>query len=584
VVRRLLVIIVALAMPARAFADDHPYIAAGADWEYATIAAPHPAEEMGARTMIVLDAVRAQREHPITDAPHEEIDALSGAAPALGPAPHWLSAAPAPFGLAGDHPHAVTKLRLGAHVARLGALLVRRTFHVGDELSRVQVLMLRARYRDGLIVRVNDVEVARRNLRDAATTIDPAVRTHGPEWETIYIPVTSGLLKDGDNVLTLEVHPGPQRLAPWIDAELSGAEAARIVRGPLVQRVEGATATIVVETDLPTRADVLFGEAAAAYDRRATDDVESTRHVITLSGLYADREIHYQIVTSGGTRTDDAAFHTAPGDDEPVRFVVYGDVRSGHAVHGKLLARITEEAPDFIVSTGDMVLRGSDEADWQKFFTIAGPTLARIPMYPVIGNHDRVTGDRRRFDDIFDLPPAPDGRPDGAAWYSFDVAGVHFAMIDSNRFDDARQLAWLDADLTAARAHGARAIFAAMHHGPWSLGPHGGDERCAKLYAPILEKHGVAVVFSGHDHLYQRGQVGNLAYVVSGGGGAGLYAPRCGVEGRPRCTADGTKKIASEHHYVALEVFRDYVRMCPKRADGTAIEACVDVSLPEGSN
>ena len=45
----------------------------------------------------------------------------------------------------------------------------------------------------------------------------------------------------------------------------------------------------------------------------------------------------------------------------------------------------------------------------------------------------------------------------------------------------------------------------------------------------------VSFVFSGHDHLYQRGEVDGLKYVVSGGGGAPLYSVRCGAKGKPRC-------------------------------------------------
>jgi 3',5'-cyclic AMP phosphodiesterase CpdA len=153
-------------------------------------------------------------------------------------------------------------------------------------------------------------------------------------------------------------------------------------------------------------------------------------------------------------------------------------------------------------------------------------------------------------------------------------------MLDSNRYDDARQLAWLDADLAAARRAGTRAIFAVTHHGPWARGPHGGDETAARDYAPILEKHEVAMIFSGHDHIYQRGQVGKLRYMVSGGGGAALYQARCGIKGKKKCAVDdGMKKFSSEHHYIAVEVYRDYATLCPRRPDRTAIDDFITIRL-----
>ena len=50
-------------------------------------------------------------------------------------------------------------------------------------------------------------------------------------------------------------------------------------------------------------------------------------------------------------------------------------------------------------------------------------------------------------------------------------------------------------------------------------------------YAPLLAAGHVDVLFCGHDHIYERGvgstPTGKLTYVVTGGGGAPLYNPRC---------------------------------------------------------
>ena len=87
-------------------------------------------------------------------------------------------------------------------------------------------------------------------------------------------------------------------------------------------------------------------------------------------------------------------------------------------------------------------------------------------------------------------------------------------------------------------------------------------------------RHGVDVVFSGHDHIYQRGEHGGLRYIVSGGGGASLYAVRCGVPGKPTCAEDGMQKVAKEHHYVVVSVEADVLVVCARRADGSLLEAC----------
>jgi len=151
-------------------------------------------------------------------------------------------------------------------------------------------------------------------------------------------------------------------------------------------------------------------------------------------------------------------------------------------------------------------------------------------------------------------------------------------MLDSNAYHKPAQLRWLDRDLADARRRGVRAIFAAVHDGPYSRGSHRGNRFAAKRYAPVMARHGVSMVFSGHDHLYQRGKVNGLRYMVSGGGGAPLYKVSCGVPGRRPCrTDDGMITVESVHHYAIITVYQRSMQVCAKRADGSTIEC---VKLP----
>src|SRR5690606_3948412 len=127
---------------------------------------------------------------------------------------------------------------------------------------------------------------------------------------------------------------------------------------------------------------------------------------------------------------------------------------------------------------------------------------------------------------------------------------------------------------------GARAIFATAHDGPYSRGPHGGNAHAAEHYVPVLARYGVSLLFTGHDHLYQRGAMNGLPYMVSGGGGAPLYRIRCGVPGKRRCaTRDGMAHVASEYHYIAVTVYPGHVEACPRRPDNTPLEPCISYPL-----
>jgi 3',5'-cyclic AMP phosphodiesterase CpdA len=154
-------------------------------------------------------------------------------------------------------------------------------------------------------------------------------------------------------------------------------------------------------------------------------------------------------------------------------------------------------------------------------------------------------------------------------------------MLDSNAYSDSAQRAWLEADLAAARKRGARAIFAVTHDGPYSRGTHGGNKTAVRDYVPILTRHQVTLLFSGHDHIYQRGRMDELDYIVSGGGGAPLYRLTCGVAGRPACkTDDGMLHAAKEHHYVMVTVYPTHVETCARFLDRTPLEPCVTYKLP----
>jgi hypothetical protein len=537
------------------------YVAPGSSWDEEVVSATRPTRLVGGGALAQLARARGE----------------TGAAATVPVADTSITVAraqAAPFGRATDKPVPATTIEPSASDRVVSARFTRH-FRAGREAAGVRVLELRAKYRDGLIATLNGQEIARRAIDPAADALAGARRPRGPEWESFYVEVAPGLLRDGDNLLVVEVRPYASRAAPAFDLELLGRGRARVVRGPIVQRIGDDRASILFETDVDVPAEVRWGAVASRYDHHAS--TTGRRHVVVIDGLTVDQEVHYQVATADET-TGDFSFHTAPRADEPLRFVVYGDVRSGHDTHAKILAAAEQEAPDLVITTGDMVLRGSDEADWQRYFLLCARLMARTPVYPAIGNHDLgAAGDgERRVGDLFELPPAPPGRPGAELWYAFDVANVHFVMLDSNHYDDDAQLKWLEQDLADANARGVRAIFAVAHHGPYSRGLHGGSSIAAQKYAPLLVKAGVGAFFSGHDHFYQRGEKNGLRYVVTGGGGSGLYQARCGVAGKPACkTNDGMKALFSEHHYVVVEVRRDDVRMCPRRPDGTALEKCL---------
>ncbi len=526
-------------------------VADKASWSYQVVTAPALAVQIGVTTIGGLDLAAGRT----TVVPHVLGDEAE-------PPKAWPYDVDAPVRATGTlRPAAATD-------ERIAALFATTTFELTGAHTGLRVIEIRVRYRDGCVIWLNGVEVAREAL-DGPSVRAIASRPHGPEWETFYVPAAPGLLRLGDNVLAVETHPGARRDAPSLAIDVVGRRNLGIVRGPVIGDIGASTAEIRVETD-PNLGAVLEWGIGGALDQKV-DSEPGRVHTFSLSSLPARTKVSYR-VTAGGAQTPIYALHTAPAAADVLRIGVYGDVRGGHDVHRRIVEAMLAEALDVVTVTGDMVLRGSDEADWQRFFAITRELLAQLRYLPAIGNHD--LGWNRTDPDVFSLPPGPAGRPDKAYWYSLDVAGVHLVFLDSNLYERSEQEQWLDADLAAARSNNARAIIAFTHDGPYSRGIHRGSVIARDRYVTILARHHVDLLVAGHDHLYQRGEHAGLRYLVSGGGGASLYKVSCGVRGKPACPEDGMLAVKSEHHFIVLAVTSDSLEMCPRRTDGKLLEPC----------
>ena len=113
-----------------------------------------------------------------------------------------------------------------------------------------------------------------------------------------------------------------------------------------------------------------------------------------------------------------------------------------------------------------------------------------------------------------DYPPLNMG---GRRYYTFARRNVRFFVLDTNALDPP-QLRWLETELKAAREAWKISYF---HHPLYSsAGRHGSAVDIRLLLEPLFLKYGVHVVFSGHDHAYERLKPQHgIHYFVSGAGG-----------------------------------------------------------------
>ncbi|HEY8429332.1 MAG TPA: metallophosphoesterase [Sandaracinaceae bacterium] len=325
------------------------------------------------------------------------------------------------------------------------------------------------------------------------------------------------------------LHPGaPRTHATAALRAVCGEPAttsAPILRAPYLQSVSTDRATVVWTSNGGANAIEVWNEEDSSRERIGSVRA-STRFLAgaeqreaRITGLEPGTVYCYEVLDTAGRRVAGPyGFRTAPEPDaaERVDIVVFGDSGGGGPDQFAVAEQLTTVPIDFVLHTGDVAYgSGTLEELEAKYFDVYEPWLASLPVFPASGNHDYVTADLGPYREVFVLPDNG-GQAGRERWYSFDWGPVHVVVLDTQRNDPA-QVEFLERDL-ANTDRPWRIVVA--HWGPYSSGPHGPNGAFRELYEPILARYGVQVVFTGHDHHYERTRPMNgITYIVTGGGG-----------------------------------------------------------------
>jgi predicted MPP superfamily phosphohydrolase len=180
-----------------------------------------------------------------------------------------------------------------------------------------------------------------------------------------------------------------------------------------------------------------------------------------------------------------------------LKFAVIGDNGTGERPQyevGEQMATARRRLPfEFVLMLGDNLYGRQNPEDFVTKFERPYAALLKdgVNFYATLGNHDAPK-------------PALDYKPfhmDGQRYYTFTRQNARFVIVDTNLLDNP-QLAWLDDTLKGATEPWKIVSF---HHPLYSnAGRHGSNAQLRVALEPILVKYGVNVVFSGHDHAYER--------------------------------------------------------------------------------
>ena len=182
-------------------------------------------------------------------------------------------------------------------------------------------------------------------------------------------------------------------------------------------------------------------------------------------------------------------------------------------------------------------------------------------LLAVLGNHDVE-------DNNGDAQAAALGMP--GRWYSTTIGDTLVVSLDSTQPDNPDQLVWLEATLASSDA---RWTIVTMHHPPYSGGYHGSSHGVRSAFVPSFEQFGVDVVFSGHDHDYQRSEeIDGVTYVVSG----------AAAKLRDAHLADFSVVAWAEYHFVDISVWSDRLELrAVDHNDNVIDEFAISPTIPD---
>ena len=251
---------------------------------------------------------------------------------------------------------------------------------------------------------------------------------------------------------------------------------------------------------------------------------------VRLTGLAQGREYRYKI---GGF---EGSFRV-PHESDVTRFLYLGDVQFQESMEeyeewGQMVRRAYREHPDldFAVIGGDLVNSPGELSQWEAFLE-ACDVFAKLPLATVAGNHEGVHSNYT-YQKLFALPDDAEEDQSGEEFYSLDFGNVRMLMMDSSFLTEERRQsmgkdAWakeeqrVEAWIRSRTGSCEKPWLAAVIHHP-VYGMHDGDTvspQIRELWKPLLEEGGVRIVFSGHQHLYQRTKsIHGVVYLMGNSG------------------------------------------------------------------
>lgn len=279
--------------------------------------------------------------------------------------------------------------------------------------------------------------------------------------------------------------------------------------------------------------DTTIMQLPASSDAFSDDGVTTYIHTAAVSNPKPGTAYEYR-VGAGDKRSSWQSFHTAQGHD--FKALIFPDSQSSdYSVWAATAQPAWQRNQDaqFFINMGDLVDNGQDHYQWNAWFDVVGDMIARIPVVPLLGNHETYDKNWKvrmpeAYLHLFALPRI-DREKYQNQFYSFDYGDVHFVVLNTQSQEladfepslDEDEVAWFKEDMAKTTKKWKIVL---MHKDPLQYGfanrPQPREEGFSpegRLWMPLFDQYGVDAVLSAHLHTYRdRGHIRNFQRDESG--------------------------------------------------------------------
>ncbi len=266
------------------------------------------------------------------------------------------------------------------------------------------------------------------------------------------------------------------------------------------------------------------------YVHEADPVIEVNQHSFVFKGLIPGEKYIYRVGTEGFW-SEWLEFETPTESSDEFSFIYFGDPQNDiKSQWSRIIRKAYKNQPDcsFMLYAGDIINNGGSDVEWEEWFNAGSFIYGSVPQVFTPGNHDYID---------LELDPhwatqftQPTNGPKGLKESCFfvDYKNLRLISIDSategeledeNGDDLKSQKIWLDSILTVNTKDW---VIVTTHLPFYSPKETRDNPNLRKHFQPILEKHGVDLVLTGHDHSYGRGMASDnpdikpsIVYVVS---------------------------------------------------------------------